>query len=157
MTNATKPLIQSLKLLGGLIIIYVDNYASVKVLKGTFSHTFGAAGTSYGDLVKLTGGNYGAVPGITNLQMWGLESAQAIQGTGVIGSSGIGYSDDGAGTNYVSMIDVFTVFGQTAITNIVTGAFTVPTGKHPTAKVTESNGPGGSESIAYNIIALETN
>ncbi|GEM_PF-5283593 len=157
MTNATKPLSQTVSLVGGNVKIVVDNYPSLKILKGSYSHSFGAAGTSYGDLVRGdTNAAYGAVPASTNLQFWGIDAVQVNNNTGLAGDSGLGYSDDGAGTNYVSWVAVFNIFGLSAVANLLT-SFIIPTGKHPTAKLGQTNAGGGAPNISYTLYCLETN
>ena len=152
MVNATNPTLNTISLLGGLIHIFVDQYASLKKLTRIFTTINGTSFNTIRD--QRTSTNY-SVPASTNLRLWGFESISIVQGTGM-SLCQFGYSDDAAGTNFVSLFDVFLAFGTTSQTqnNVITGSMIVPTGKFTIMKTT---GGIAADTVTITTIGLETN
>jgi len=153
MTNATNPLLVLIKFLGGLVNTYIDQTSAIKVLSSTATSI---NGTNYVQLKKPDQTNYGSVPASTNLRLYGFESIVFTNGGGVATVIQFGYADDAAGTNFVSLFDIFAAFGSGAqtVNNIFAGLLTVPTGKFPLIKQTNNN---TLETVTPKIIAFETN
>lgn len=151
MTNATLPTSVSVSLLGGLVKIYVDQYSSIIPIGGTGAQLVTINGTNYKELVSfLTGSVYGAVPVSTSMRIYGFESVGAAGSQTVIL---LGYDDDGAGTNFVTLFDILNSLAGVATNNVITGLLTIPTGKHVVLKQTN----GSAQNITLQIKALLTN
>jgi hypothetical protein len=157
MTNATLPTVYNVPLLGGLLKMFVDQINSLFLSTNTAGKS--GAGTSYTQIKNnKTGASYGAVPASTNLRCWGFDSITLSNGSGTNGLAQFGYADDSAGTNFVSLFDCGVIFGLNVgtLTNQLTGLLTVPTGKYPLLKSTNSNGGGGTVTFNANMTMLET-
>lgn len=157
MTNATNPATIGLTIANATVRTWCDNPPSVTTIT---SQATNAAGTAY-TAWKLNGSNY-QVPASTNFRFFGLESILVVA-TGSTASTlyQIGYSDDGAGTNFVSLLDITSL--MSFITGYITagkiqagfptGALTVPASKYPTIKIT-----GGSAlTVLFTLIGIQTN
>ena len=159
MTNATNPTVQGLKLLGGLVVITVDQFGSVQPLNST---TFVSAnGTNFGPMKdSKAGGNY-TVPAASNLQIWGFEICNfTYGGSAAVTLLQFGYADDASGTNFVLQFDILNGIlngigtSTSNNSNQITGKLTVPTGKIPQLKMTSTT---TNNTIVVKIIGLVTN
>lgn len=156
MANATLPTVIGLALAHQKVKIWVDNPPSIKPLT---RKNVPINGTNFQTL-QSNNADY-TVPASTNLRIYGIEDAVGITAFSAASTVfQLGYADDNAGTNFVSLADLTSWFGPSTglsstltIIGIPLGILTVPAGKLPQLKQTNTLATGA---CAIQVIGIET-
>ena len=154
MTTATLPTKVGLLLGGATTRTWCDSLTNIKYLTVKVTS---ANGTNYTGL-QSAGSAY-TVPAATNLRVFGLEDMVCVANSTNPTVFQFGYDDDGAGTNFVLLADALSLVTSANIASgtralgMSTGLLTIPTGKHPVIKQTNT---GTALVVVVNVIGIET-